>query len=240
MGDIHGLACALEGVLDEIRPRVEPGDTVVFLGDYIDRGPDSKGCIDQVVAFAADVPAPVVALLGNHEQWLLDTLRDYTVHSWLFGMEGYTTIASYSTAAAEALRRHARDAPIELYTGKMPLPYELFFDIMPSSHLEFLKGLKISHRTPEAFCSHAGCNPDAGPPDGQSERDLVWGTRAFLRSYAGPDFIVYGHYSNAVADSGGSWSPCRTPFSLGLDTSKHGIVSAAQLPEGTIFQSSGR
>jgi hypothetical protein len=52
IGDIHGLAGALERLLAQIRPRVEPGDTVVFLGDYIDRGPDSKACVANIIHFA--------------------------------------------------------------------------------------------------------------------------------------------------------------------------------------------
>ncbi len=236
IGDIHGLARALQQVLARIRPCIDSGDTVVFLGDYIDRGPDSKGCIDQIIEFAHDLPAPVVTLLGNHEQWLLRTRRDYTDHSWLFGMEGFTTITSYSPSAAEELRAHVRTAGVELYTGKVPLPYELLFDAMPQSHLQFLDGLARYHRSPDAFCSHGGCDPAAGPLDGQSENDLVWGSRAFLKSFDGPDFIVYGHWGNAQAGEGGGWLPARTPFTLGIDTSAHGVVTAVRLPDMEVFQ----
>ena len=65
----------------------------------------------------------------------------------------------------------------------------------------------------------------------------MWGTRAFLHSYNGAEFVVYGLWSNAVVDGRGVWSPCRTAYSLGLDTSKHGIVTAARLPEIEVFQS---
>jgi serine/threonine protein phosphatase 1 len=236
IGDVHGLAGALERVLAQIRPHVEPADSVVFLGDYIDRGPDSKACIDQIIAFSAEVPARVVTLLGNHEQWLLRTRRDYTDHSWLLGMEGFTTIESYSPAAAATLREAKKAAGIALYTNKVALPYEVFFDAMPDLHVRFFEALATCHRSPDAFCSHGGCDPAAGPLDAQTERDLVWGTRTFLRSYDGPDFVVYGHWSNAVAGESGAWSPARAPFSLGLDTSAHGIVTAARLPEMVVFQ----
>jgi serine/threonine protein phosphatase 1 len=240
IGDIHGLATALERVLARIQPRVEPGDTVVFLGDYIDRGPDSKACIDQIIHFAGQVSAPVITLLGNHEQWLLRTRRDFTDHSWLLGMEGFTTIESYAPSAASALREEMNAAGVELYTGKVRLPYELFFDTMPPSHLRFFDALDRCHRSPDAFCSHGGCNPAGGPLDTQSEHDLVWGSRAFLESFDGPDFIVYGHWANAQAGEAGAWLPARSPFSLGIDTSAHGIVTAVQLPDVEVLQAADR
>jgi serine/threonine protein phosphatase 1 len=236
IGDIHGLANALRQVLTQIGPRVEPGDTVVFLGDYIDRGPDSKACVDHIIEFGRDVAAPVVTLLGNHEQWLLRTRGDYTNHSWLLGMEGLTTVASYSPAAAAALREEKRAAGVELYTEKVALPYNLFFDAMPQAHHQFFDALQRCHRTSDAFCSHGGCNPAAGPLDSQSEQDLVWGSRAFIESFAGPDFVVYGHWSNAEPGEPGIWSPARQAFSLGLDTSAHGIVTAVRLPRLEVFQ----
>ena len=236
IGDIHGLAGALAHLLGQIRPLVQPGDTVVFLGDYIDRGPDSKGCIDHIIDFAGQVPVPVVSLLGNHEQWLLRTRRDYSDHSWLLGMEGLTTITSYSRSAAEELQAHATAAGSALYTEKVALPYELFFDLVPPSHLEFFDTLATYHRSVDAFCSHGGCNPAAGSLDAQSEHDLVWGSRAFLTSFAGPDFVVYGHWGNAEPGGAGTWSPARAPFSLGIDTSAHGIVTAVRLPGLDVFQ----
>jgi serine/threonine protein phosphatase 1 len=71
IGDIHGNHSALIDVLDQIRSEVDAGDTVVFLGDYIDRGPDTKRCIDAILSFRQEVKAEVVCLRGNHEDWLL-------------------------------------------------------------------------------------------------------------------------------------------------------------------------
>jgi len=240
IGDIHGLATALEQVLEQIRSRVAPDDTVVFVGDYIDRGPDSKGCIERILEFRQQVPARVVTLLGNHEQWLLRTRRDHTDHTWLFATDAFTTISSYSRSAAEALRRHKAEAGGELYTDRVKLPYELFFEAMPGSHLQFLDELAPFHRTPEAFLSHGGCNPNGGPLDRQSHHDLVWGSRTFIDAYGGPDFVVYGHWGNAVPAGPGAWLPCRKPFSLGIDTSAHGIVTAVRLPGFEVFQAASR
>jgi len=74
------------------------------LGDYIDRGPDPKGCIDRIIAFRDASPGTVIALMGNHEDWLLRTYHDYTRHSWVLGMEAFDTIRSYSQEAEMLLR----------------------------------------------------------------------------------------------------------------------------------------
>src|SRR5881628_2129416 len=107
IGDIHGNLLALNDLLSLITTDLGTEDTVVFLGDYIDRGPDSKGCIQRILDFQLSVKARVVALLGNHEEWLLRTYEDYTRHSWILGMEAFETIRSYSPPAATRLREGA-------------------------------------------------------------------------------------------------------------------------------------
>jgi len=94
IGDIHGNADALDAVLEQVARELSDHDTVVFLGDYIDRGPDSRACIDRILQFRAESRAHVVTLLGNHEEWLLRTLHDPTRHSW-------TALCSHSSARAE-------------------------------------------------------------------------------------------------------------------------------------------
>src|SRR4051794_10496320 len=104
IGDIHGNLRALDDLLHQIEPAVGAEDAVIFLGDYIDRGPDTRQCIDRILRFRQESPARVILLRGNHEDWLLKTMRDYARHSWLNVMEAYATIESYSSAAAIALR----------------------------------------------------------------------------------------------------------------------------------------
>ena len=73
----------------------------MFLGDFVDCGSNAKGCIDAILEFEAQVDAEVIGLCGNHEDWMLRTMRDYRRHSWLLGMEPLETIRSYSPAAAD-------------------------------------------------------------------------------------------------------------------------------------------
>src|SRR5258707_998339 len=104
IGDIHGNLPALLDLLQQVGNEVGRGDVVVFLGDYIDRGHDSRGCIDRILALREESRAEVVCLRGNHEDWFLRTREDYTRHSWLLGMEGLDTIRSYSPEAVRTLR----------------------------------------------------------------------------------------------------------------------------------------
>jgi len=121
VGDIHGNLEALTEILDQIRGHGGPSDTIVFLGDYMDRGPNTKGCIDAILEFQREIEAEVVCLLGNHEDWFLRTLRDYGCHSWLLGMEAFDTIRSYSVDAVGTLRKAASNAGAQLYLGQ-PCP----------------------------------------------------------------------------------------------------------------------
>ncbi|MDF1666201.1 MAG: metallophosphoesterase family protein, partial [Planctomycetota bacterium] len=88
VGDIHGCAFQLDELLGLIDERMKEDDHVVFLGDYIDRGPDSKRVIDLLLDFRVEYGSNVVFLKGNHEQWFLEALKDPSSFSWLVGMEG--------------------------------------------------------------------------------------------------------------------------------------------------------
>src|SRR5262252_5822775 len=91
IGDVHGCSAALAALIRAIDPT--PLDTLVFLGDYIDRGPDSRGVLEQVIALAER--CVVVPLLGNHEEMLLAALEGQSeLRFWLkFG--GMEPVASY-------------------------------------------------------------------------------------------------------------------------------------------------
>ena len=77
IGDIHGCSAALAALVAAIEPSKD--DTVITLGDYIDRGPDSRGVLDQLIALAAR--CRLIPLLGDHEEMLLDTLRDCLLYT---------------------------------------------------------------------------------------------------------------------------------------------------------------
>ena len=203
IGDIHGNRLALDDLLSRIEPEAQAGDTVVFLGDYIDRGPESRGCIDSILRLKASGRVNVVTMMGNHEEWLLDTMDDPTRHSWLIGMEGLTTVESYSPVAADTLRREASIAGQRLVHGSVALPYDVFLASMPPEHLAFFRELRVLHRTNGALFVHGGLDPSVATIEGQKIKHLIWGTSRFLRDYRGPETVIYGHWDNAQLDDEG-------------------------------------
>lgn len=136
IGDIHGCPDALAAVLDAVAPGRE--DTVVTLGDYIDRGPDGRGVLDRLVALAGR--CRLVPLLGNHEEALLDALRDTAaLRRWLT-LGGADTLRSYGWAPGG--------------------PWRALADWIPQAHREFLAGCRAYHETPTHLFLHAGYVPE--------------------------------------------------------------------------------
>jgi serine/threonine protein phosphatase 1 len=214
---------------------VSADDTVVFLGDYIDRGTDSRGCIDAVLRFRDSVPARVVGLTGNHEEWLLRAMVDPSHHSWLLAMDGFTTIRSYSPEAERAIRDAVTAAGRELLNGTT-LPYDLFFEAMPLDHREFLTLLGRYCETPDGICTHAGLHPSIADLDRQG-RVLTWGHAGFPEEYRGSAYVLYGHHNDPEIDQDGWPWPRRVGRTIGLDTISHGVLTAVALPGPEIVQS---
>jgi serine/threonine protein phosphatase 1 len=237
VGDIHGHAVALGDLLDQLRARLQPDDTVVFLGDYIDRGPGSKECVEAILRFRADAGAIVICLCGNHEEWLLRTMRDYRRHSWLLAMDAWPTIESYSVTAADAIHEAKAADGLEVYLEHHELPYGLFFDAMPREHVQFFETLGLYHETADCICAHAGLDPAVDDLAEQSSRALIWGAGNFSAAYIGSKPVLYGHCNNADVDSRGWPNPRIIGNTIGLDTIAHGVLTAMRMPDRKVFQS---
>jgi serine/threonine protein phosphatase 1 len=162
LGDIHGCRRPLAALLEQVAPTAD--DRVVFLGDYIDRGPDSAGVIDDLLELRARFPETVF-LRGNHEQMLLDVLAGGDPASFLFNGGG-KTVASY----------RARNA--------WPPPAE---------HLAFFEQLPAWLVTERFIFVHAGLRPGL-PVQGQLPDDLLWIRHEFLDSgHDWGKTVVFGH-----------------------------------------------
>ena len=99
IGDVHGCRAALDAPLQSLKLRAD--DALIFLGDYIDRGPDSRGVVERVIELGAR--PSTVTLRGNHEDWLLRAQHDPKwFDSWL-GVGGEETLISYDAFAASDL-----------------------------------------------------------------------------------------------------------------------------------------
>lgn len=166
IGDIHGCRDMLVRLLDRcFRYAGEHPLRLVFLGDYIDRGPDSRGVVETLIGLQRRLPGRVVNLRGNHEALLLDSLAKGDMGLWLFNGAG-TTLASYGVDHVAALS---------------------------PEHLVWFAALKTSFDDGQRFFVHAGVDPDR-PLDDQREHDLVWIREPFLsakRDYG--RLIVHGH-----------------------------------------------
>jgi serine/threonine protein phosphatase 1 len=237
VGDIHGNLLVLNDILDQILLEAASSDTIVFLGDYIDRGPDTRQCVDAILHFHGETRAKVVCLLGNHEDWLLRTLHDHSRHSWLLGMEAFDTIRSYSVDAAEALREAASKAGPDLYGGRCALPYEVFFDCVPHDHMRFFESLRLFHQNADGLYSHGGVDPRAARLQDQPREALIWGAGSFPDGYEGAETVVYGHHDNATVSGNGWPTPTIVGRTIGIDTISHGVLTAVRLPDQKVFQS---
>jgi len=237
IGDIHGNLPALRDVLGKILREVSGNDTVVFLGDYIDRGPDAKGCVDAILRFQREVRAEIVCLRGNHEDWFLRTSCDYRRHSWLMGMDAFDTIISYSAEAAHTLREAMSETGLSLYLSRCALPYAPFFDAVPEDHRRFFEDLLPYYRSVDCVCMHAGLDPKVARLEDQSVNALLWGVVGFPDQYQGTETIVYGHWNNADMDQRGWPTPRLVGSTIGLDTISHGVLTAVRLPDRLVIQS---
>ena len=186
IGDVHGrldLLRALIAAIDtEQKDAGTARPTLVLLGDYVDRGPDSRGVVETLI----EGPLPAferVHLRGNHEDSFLRFLDDIDVGpSWLY-YGGAETLASYGIAAARDEAAPARLAALQA----------AFAAALPDSHRAFMRGLEPCRAIGGYLFVHAGVRPGV-PLAGQSLDDLLWIRGEFLRSAADHGHVVvHGH-----------------------------------------------
>lgn len=190
IGDIHGRLDLLDKMLRLIesdrKDRQEAQTTLVFLGDYIDRGGDSKGVVSRLIGGLPEGPTPVF-LKGNHESLLLSFLeRPGFGLNWFYN-GGDATLLSYGVDADAIRNAYGAGAPGLMQT------YSLFRERLPEDHLRFYRSLKVSCRAGGYFFAHAGVRPGI-PLDKQKENDLIWIRDEFLNHPH--DFgavVVHGH-----------------------------------------------
>lgn len=170
IGDIHGCANELRQLLNQL-PQ-DPDTTFVFLGDYVDRGPDSAEVIDTVLELSQR--CNVVPLLGNHEAMFLHFLRDpesRTAAMFILN-GGSATLASYANGREE---------------------YNV-----PDAHLAFLQSLQVMHVTDQNVFVHAGLPQiplaDIDPDDDEHQATMLWTRGRFLKTrYEWGKVVVHGH-----------------------------------------------
>jgi serine/threonine protein phosphatase 1 len=167
IGDIHGSLAKLRRLIARCE-RDADGEpmTLVFIGDYIDRGPDSRGVVDYVMGLQARLGENAIALKGNHEELAAAAVDgSVSVGTWLLN-GGDNTLRSYGIASAREL---------------------------PADHLAWFRSLRLSFDDGQRLFVHAGIDPDR-PLDDQDAHDLVWIREPFLTDERDHGrLIVHGH-----------------------------------------------
>ena len=220
VGDIHGRLDLLQAVLSLIEadlaaspPRETPA--LVFVGDYVDRGPASRAVVDRIVQLQRAGAFEVTSLMGNHERTLLDFLDDAAVGPIWALHGGKETLLDYGvTPPAEGEGEAwiaARDA---------------FERALPRRHRDFFTALTLQATVGDYFFVHAGVRPGV-PLAEQAERDLLTIRRDFLAADAPyGKVVVHGHTPVEEASLG--------QHRINLDTGAYatGLLTAVRL-EGT-------
>jgi len=166
IGDIHGCLGHLEAMMQRLSPLLRPDeDALVFIGDYIDRGPNPRGVVERILKIKEEYPH-VICIMGNHEDMFLTwvtTGKDLELYLY---NGGGVTIESYREGGTFRL---------------------------PPSHLEFLSSLPLYHETEDYIFVHAGLRPGV-PLERQDRFDLLWIREEFIYSrYDFGKVVVFGH-----------------------------------------------
>lgn len=185
IGDIHGhlnLLLRLEAqITADMKRRAATRRVIVYLGDYVDRGPQSKGVLDHLLGNPI-AGCETVHVTGNHDRWMLNFIDSpASGQAWLkYG--GSQTLQSYGVSAPKSFD------VVTLEATRAELA-----KVLPASHRAFLARMPLSHQEGDYFFVHAGVRPGV-PLDEQDEEDLLWIREEFL--YSDQDFgkiVVHGH-----------------------------------------------
>ncbi|MEH3148569.1 MAG: metallophosphoesterase [Methylobacterium frigidaeris] len=164
IGDPHGRSDLLRAMLDAVLAR--GAGTIVCLGDYVDKGPDSAGVVRLLRRARAEMPERLICLAGNHDDMLVEAARDSDRHLFWVERGGRATLASYGA--------------------------ERVADI-PAGDRRWLAGLPTLYEDRHRFYVHAGLRPGV-PVEPGIRHDRLWIREPFLS--AGHDFgkhVVHGH-----------------------------------------------
>ncbi|MBN1545983.1 MAG: serine/threonine protein phosphatase [Syntrophaceae bacterium] len=207
IGDIHGCLGQLEQLIPML-PIQREEDLLLFIGDYIDRGPDSKGVVDYVLHLRETL-CPTVCLIGNHEQMFLDYLTGVEKYTFLYN-GGEETLLSYGLI-------DKKDTTIE---------------DLPPRHADFFRNLEHYYETDDYVFVHAGLRPGV-PLSRQSDYDMIWIRFDFIRSdYDFGKTIIFGHTPLSRSE------PFQGVKKIGIDTGAvyGGRLTCLELPGKRIYQ----
>ncbi len=185
IGDIHGRADLLEPLLEAAKRDAASGKKtiVVGLGDYVDRGPDTPGVVDQLLDLVGRPGIETQFLRGNHDQLLLNFLDDHTLGPYWRRVGGRETLDAYGVEAP-ATRK---------YMDRWLEARDAFAANLPERHHAFFRDLNLTFTWGDYFFAHAGAQPGI-PLEEQTAQDLMWIRQPFLEDDSCFErIVVHGH-----------------------------------------------
>lgn len=216
IGDVHGCSDLLFRLLvkisDDAAQFPQAQVVVLTLGDYVDRGPNSRAVIEMLSRLKVKGGERMVALKGNHEAALLDFLEDPARGAVWCEFGGRETMTSYGVEAPVG-----RD--LEAWTACR----DAFAAALPAHHLDFLQSLEVTARVGDYLFVHAGLRPGV-PIEQQVEKDLLWIRDEFLKAKPWVEpVIVHGHTPTE--------GPVEALGRIGVDTGAYasGVLTAVRL-----------
>ncbi|MDC0358070.1 serine/threonine protein phosphatase [Oligoflexia bacterium] len=214
VGDIHGCINELSVLLNFLVEErgFSKNDIIIFIGDYIDRGPDSKGVLNLLTSFQSEYPQNSFFLRGNHEDMFLDFL----------GFDGTQGGSYLVNGGAQCVRSYEASPP---YCG------EEIQEDMPPEHIEFLTNLHRYIFLGDFVFTHAGVNP-LRDLHFQLDEDIYWIRDEFLNNlHHFRKTVVFGHtpFEDVLF---------HLPYKIGIDTGLvyGSMLSCIEIAEEMVFQ----
>lgn len=208
IGDIHGFSGALETLLAMLKP---DEDRLVFLGDYVDRGPDSRGVLERLVALSANPNH--VFLRGNHDEWMLRARDEKSwFKTWIGdGVGGKKTLRSYGAAT--------------INTAAM--------DLVPPTHWKFLEQSRLFFEDDFHIYVHASLSWQV--PEDTDSQILLWRSIFDIPPQQNGKRVICGHTPQP------SGAPLDRGHAVGIDTFCSGTrwLSAFDVESNDVFQANG-
>lgn len=224
IGDVHGHYTELMGLYDKLslEAKLEPSeDTLVFLGDYVDGGPDTKKVVNRIMEWKEKYPHWVF-LFGNHEDLMIDALvrggsRYHSFDLW-YKQGGEATVDSYAPSNLTWEQRLKLDPR----------------NTVSVDHLDFLATLPYFHETDDYIFVHAGIVPGMTPQEMRIHpalvKELLWIRDDFIESdYNWGKKVIFGHtFTN---------TPIVQKNKIGIDTlaKSYGSLTAVELPSEKFY-----
>ena len=229
IGDIHGCLGELTSLHKKIFTNEEfnpKEDLIVYLGDYIDRGKNSKGVINQILKLKNN-KIKTINLMGNHDEFMINFLfnKNNNIKDWLnFGAD--QTFKSYNIEIVEFIKDGFGDDVIQRLRDSL-------LTNMDDSHINFFQDLEISYSTNKYLFVHAGIDPKKKLID-QNKNDYLWSRSDdfFNKNFEAEKIIVHGHTPEQ--------NVINNPYRINIDTGcyfsrKLSCVCLNELDDSRVF-----